>query len=433
MFDAIFGKDELTRDEKLVVASMVLFFCSDPVLKVASFLFDGVGHWLSIAVASLVVYLPAFVVFVNYAKRQKVFSGLSFICVYSVLVLLFLITLCLHFEYASKMFQEDWNYNVLLSVFNPLCAVFAYFVICYVRKPSLIKKGLELAAYLNFLYCLVRFANASIRGYWDAYIQTGATIHSSYSLGFGYDMLFSVLVFFALAFKHRNTRLNFILALIGLVAIFLGGNRASLAFAVIGAFVFFVYYGKDLRKKSPWVVLRYIASIVFFAAAVILFDQIIGWLSQTLGSLGLSSRSLEAIIEGSFADGNGRDQIYEMASDLIGQGAAFGYGFYGDRYTIGQSYYWGYPHNVILELQITFGAIPGIIIAVLVGLFVLYTLFGGKEEYRELALLFTLLCLQLFVSNSYLYCSYFWALMAIGYLQAGGGRHAGRKTVKKPA
>lgn len=399
------------------MASMVLFFCNDPVLKVASFLFDEAGHWLSIAVASLAVYLPAFAAFVNHAKRQEVFSGLSFICVYSALVLLFLITLCLHPEYASKMFQEGWNYNVLLSVFNPLCAVFAYLVICYVRKPNLIKKSLELAAYLNFLYCLVRFANASIRGYWDAYVQTGAMIHSSYSLGFGYSMLFSVLVFFALVFKHRNTRLNLVLALIGLTTIFLGGNRASLVFAVIGAFVFFVYYGGDLRKKSPWVVLLYIASMVFFAAAVILFDQIISWLSQTLSSLGLSSRSLEAIVEGSFADGNGRDQIYEMASDLIGQGATFGYGFYGDRYTIGQSYYWGYPHNVILELQITFGAVPGIVIAVLIGLFVLHALFAGKREYRELALLFTLLCLQLFVSNSYLYCSYFWSLIAIGHLQ----------------
>ena len=414
-------------DDVLAIMSFCLFFVSDPVYKIVEFLMpclDQVGvSWLS----ALVVYTPLMLLLIRNGRDTVRRIGWFFPVTLAVMALVFLISLVIHPEYSSKMFQEGWDYNILASVFCPTCGIYATLYISLLHSEKKIKKGLEAVALVNFLYCLTRLVRALYRGYWDGYIQTGELVHKNYSLDFGNDMMFSVLIFLMLAFESKNNKRYITLAALGYVTIMIGGNRAPLAIVFFSLIAMIIFYrGSDLIKwiKKIYTHNRlkaniFIVATVLLAALIICnYKAISQLILSVLHSMGVNSRSIESLLTGTFLEDNGRNEIYGLAINQIKSAPFFGYGAYGDRMYIGQGFFWGYPHNIWMEFVITFGIVPGTVLLLGILYSVIRALRNNKTaKYKSLIMLFSLLSVQLIISNSYLYLVWFWGLLALVWLQ----------------
>ena len=130
--------------------------------------------------------------------------------------------------------------------------------------------------------------------------------------------------------------------------------------------------------------------------------------------MGLSSRTLKALATGSFSDGNGREEIYEMAIELIKTGGPFGRGAYGDRYYIGRFYRGGYSHNLFLELLVTFGYVGGpiVILALFIGVLKAYKACFGDHVRQMLFVAYGVTTCKLMFSYSFWYAQTFWVMIA---------------------
>lgn len=85
-------------------------------------------------------------------------------------------------------------------------------------------------------------------------------------------------------------------------------------------------------------------------------------------------------LSGDITSDNGRDAIYALAAGAVKTMSFLGYGAFGDRQFITPYYYWGYCHNIILELIIDFGWLFGIIIFLIICVRSIQVLIRAREE-----------------------------------------------------
>lgn len=413
-FDCIKPKNQ---EELMLMIALSLFFCGDAVQKACEAIFDFMGIPGYKVVAALIVYFPLIYVIISRLRQGQGSLPVIFPATLLGIIFLLLITLSIHPEYAAKVFQEDWAYNFLTSVLYPLTGLYAAVFILVTRDFRVLLKGLWAAALLCFIYGLVRYGAAQYRGYWYAYAYTGVEIQSSYSLGFGYDMLLCCLIFMLFAFRKQMIACNICLACVTFFMILTAGNRMPLVIIVIAFAVFFAQASKE-DKDRRGIRIAVFCLAMFFAAIIALFyTQILTFVADCFDSLGLSSRSIDALISGNFTDDNGRDEMQSLARSLIQDGPFFGYGLYGDRYYLGQQYYWGYPHNIVLEFQLTFGQIPGLFLFALLIVYVASAYSKARTaDMKWVLLLFVLMSIELWVSISYLYAPAFWAMLSVAYM-----------------
>ena len=408
---------ECSRGERLALATFVLFICHNPIETAMNFVFSLVNLPGAGVASVLIVFFPLLMSLADRNASERRVIHMGFPALLAFWVFFFLATLTVHPEYASKMFQEGWQYNIIDAFFYPLSGIYAFGVVLACRRTELVSRGLYYAAIVLFLYGVTRFANAEIRGYWEATGMSGVTLHTSYSLGFGYDMLLPTLVFMACICRGFRVKSNTALAVCSSAMILLAGSRGPLgilAVALVAFVIFKVFNQKNLSHMGFFGICLLIVAVLM---AALFSDSILTWVADTLGALGVSSRSVDSILNGNFSELNGRQTIYALAESLIEDGPLFGYGLYGDRYYLGPTVYWGYPHNILYELQITFGAIPGLLILVLVVGYVVYAFVKAADPLaREVILILTLQCLSLWISLSYLYSVPFWTLLGFAYM-----------------
>lgn len=406
-----------TLDQKLTILSFALFLMQDPVVKSFEFATGSIDALDADILAICLIYSPLALALSIRILRGYTLRVAPFVIIYIGLAFAFALTLAIHPSYESIMFDSEWSYNIVDSVFSPLNAVWSVLFLVQLRSPDLIFKALHLFALANTLYGLIRFAQYMNRGYWTTYASTGAEIHSGYSLSFGYDMMLSALILAAMAFRGSRPWFHGVLAALSIALILIAGSRASLAIGVLGIGVLALYHGRRwiLRNRLAPAIITFATALLAFCA--LRFDLVIRWTDDMLTSLGLSSRSMDAILAGDFGDDNGRDNIHQLANDLISEAPLLGHGMYGDRAAIRDFYFWGYPHSILLELQVTFGAIFGLLILVALIMWVAYAFFTSpRDGSRDLIVLFAIQTPQLVVSNSYLYVLAFWATIATSYL-----------------
>jgi hypothetical protein len=408
---------KFTNDEKLLIWSFVLFANENVVREVFGRLFGFIGVPGAQTGAILFVYFPVVLVVFNRLRLRKRVGVAGFLLVISALGVLFAVSLFVHPEYGAVMFDSTWPFNIARRVFGPFSAVWAFLFVAMIGRVDPILAALKGIAYVSFVYGAINFAEAMQRGYWTGTSLAGVEIHQEYSLEFGYEMLVSVIVFIMLVFRNERRALNTILAFSGFAMILVGGNRAPVVFVLVAIVVLGFIFAGDKLRTSPTAFLGMLSFSAVIALIITNFEGILRVTGQMMEASGFSSRSLQAALDGSFGDDNGRTELQLLANELIANSGIFGYGMYGDRYHIVDHYWWGYPHNIVLEMQITFGAVLGVIILLILAALIFISFFKAPSfEYRLLLVFFSLLCLQLFVSLSYLYNPWFWALLATAYL-----------------
>lgn len=420
------------HEDFLLSVTFVLFILQSAVLNAAEAGFAALNLPGAEVAVAIIVYLPLMVALLSRFVRGGRIQVGTFAILYSALAFGFFLTAVTRPETVALMTDPGWPHNIFSYVFSPLSAIFAFLLVRLMDRPSLILKALILCAYVNFAYCLVRYAAFVVRGYWTGYSFTGEEARLTYSLGFGYDMLTSVSVFGLLIFLGPRRMLHAALtaASVGMIAI--AGSRGPLLFAIITLAILLLYFGFTRAKTSPLAAAGLALGFAALTTITVAFSQIIDALSRTLESQGISSRSIQALASGDFGDDNGRSKIWEMATELITDGNLLGHGFYGERVVISQRFFWGYPHNLFLEFLTTFGPLVGtfLIIGFIVQLVRAFTR-APDEEHRLIILVFFVMILQLLLSNSYLLSPWFWGLLAVIQLSlraADTRRHRGPTT-----
>lgn len=218
-------------------------------------------------------------------------------------------------------------------------------------------------------------------------------LESLYNMSFGYSLLLPLL--FLIYFK-QNKILIFFLVLIILIA----GSRGPLI-PIIAYILYRVIKYNSIYKQIVLVFL-----VVFFVSLT--FPILLSYMD----SIGVTSRTLLLLVEGSFDSDAGRGEIYEFIWSHILQKPFWGHGVFSDRVLLGI-----YCHNIILEFLLDFGLLISAFVF-LVFFIVLIKLFKviSDDEKNLLVLLFLASVVPLLASSSYLLDSKFPLFLAFFYV-----------------
>lgn len=386
----------LIRVEWLLDISMILYITSSTWISFFDFLPIS-----SVWVISAMIYGLLFL----YCVLKKEVPSWQAIAIILISVILFAYAYFSHPENRFYFIRETYG---LSRVFRPDRAIyFVIFVSLYKKNPQELLKTLWVTSILLCFFGGIEFLQAMMRGYWLEYNYSGQMTHFSYSLAFGYKMILPCIVFIYSYLKKRDI-LNLILSMTVFGMIFIGGSRGQLV--CIAAFICLMLFRFYSLNNNIYKCIILSCLIVFFIIiALIGLQNILNLIGNLLESVGISSRTLDALLSGDFTDDNSRFLIWERAINAIKNGGFFGYGVYGDRPIISSLHYAGYCHNIFLELMINFGPIIGLFLNCIIVVRSIYIITIKEDSiWIDLFIIMFAISVQLLISMSFWYVMGFW-------------------------
>ena len=207
---------------------------------------------------------------------------------------------------------------------------------------------------------------------------------------FSYDLLLSVVLLF-FAFLQKKKFIFLVMALLGAGQMFFCGARGPL-FCVVIAIVLYVLL---LTDNSTAKILTILFGILILLLVFVFWQPVLNLLSNMSESLGIESRMIEKMQDGTLADDSGRNLV---RSDLTPHLNLWGHGVYGDRgITEGR-----HAHNLFLEIMVHYGLIIGSFLCIFI-VFLLLAGFFTKDREKKMLFLVFFCCgaVKLMMSSSY--------------------------------
>ena len=384
---------------------MLAYFLAAPIYSVATGVFGELPATL------LVNFTIAFFLVLT-AYEKAAWKWFFPILIYSCIAVVILSTILIHPDYRDWYFHE--RYGIVRSFVDLRSGVVALCIFSLYDNEEELVEDLKVSAIMVFIAYFYKFLLAMRRGYWLVGSGNGKYVHAAYDMEYGYRTLFTAAFFGASGFINKNYR-HITFYLLCVLLILIGGSRGSAIWAVfvIPVACLYRYFSLPLKKKRIVLSLTLVSVILFIAIYCerAFFAEV---LMTTLDTIGIHSRTIDAVMSGSIASANGRDIIYGMAIDLIKSGGPFGHGFYGDRLVIGRRFIWGYSHNIFLELFVQFGYLGGALISALLVWNVIRLFRNCRQDNRQIIFVTVLIgSMRLLVSNSFWYEPWFWAMVSL--------------------
>lgn len=384
--------------------AFVLFFCNPFIARFFMFLFSHLGIYsLSRLAMLIVVYTPVFLILLVSPKSIPK----DFFLLLSAVFFFALVTYMIHPEYEfwyTRNYYGLWDY-----VLRPDNGIYAYFFIRLLNNPNWIMKALKKSAWVMYPYYGYLLYSALTRGYWISTGSAGQTIHLSYDLSFGYDMLLFTLVFFYAALKQKKV-VDIIMTGIGFGMILFGGSRGPLlCIAIFIALYFIINLVQSKHKGRIGFAVSFIVLLLAYC-----YEYILGAIIIVMNYLGISSRTVMMLLEGTIANDNGRDKIWNAAIQMI-KDNPFGYGALGTRHVIYYYHDVGHCHQLFLEILVDFGIFLGMFIIMCI-MFRAFKIITDKRniEWKAVFIIFFARACQLILSGTYWHVASFWACIGIG-------------------
>lgn len=391
-------------------AAMVISFSNAAVRFVLNNTIGKIGPDYLVDLFFVVLFFgTVFISVLMDRKRRKSFC--FFMLVFCAVLLYFGGTLVFHPEYL-EYYQKD-TVGIWDELFSPITGcIYGLLIVLLCRKSECIWKSLTCCAWIDIVYLSIRVLLASRSGSWSGYDSSGNLIDTSYDLGVGYSLMFTAIIFLC-SFCRKKRPVDLIMSLYAILLALDNGSRGALLCLCL-CISLLVICNDDTKQRSIWQKIK----VVGFLAAVILiltyFDKIIIAFGNVLYSFGLTSRTVDAMRFGTLMADNGRDSIAYYAMEAIRDGGIIGQGAFGDRPYIAPHYWWGYSHNIILELLCDFGIILGPVLIGLLLFALLKVLFAPKKDtYRYSFIVLLSICGKMIVSDTIWGFPQFWALLGI--------------------
>lgn len=221
-------------------------------------------------------------------------------------------------------------------------------------------------------------------------------------MSFSYNLVFAT-IFSIVYFFEKKKILSLIAAIIGGIMIFLAGARGPLVCVLFSLMAYFLISKASAAKKIFMVLFLLTGGLII----LLLWTPLLTMLKESADSLGISSRTIDLLLEGDIFSDSSRGEIQQK---IIEGFSLLGSGLYGDR-VLGENHY---AHNLVIELIAQWGYLLGAVL--FAGLGVLFFQ-GFRTKNARLQLLimvfFSAGFVKLMFSGSYLsHNAVFFALLA---------------------
>lgn len=408
-------------NDALADIAFIFFFSSSlfsPIFGKLLSIFGMETAFLRNTLIFLVAYCPL-LIYISINRGKKI--PFDFIVLFWSVSLFFLISLIIHPEYQYWYGRSD--YGVLSYVFKPTEGLYAYLFVRLIKDPKRLHKDMKISGWLMYIYFAYSIYDATRRGYWMGVAQSGA-VKMSYSVSFGYEVMLYVLPFFYDFLQHKKLG-DLAGTAIGLFMILSNGSRGPALFIGLFVVAFAVVHMQKSRKKVLYIFLMVAVVILLYT----FYIPLLMLLAELFDSLGISSRFITKMLNGSLLENNGRIEIWTAAWEMIKKNP-FGYGAMGSQPVISKYIYAGYPHSVFLEIFIDFGVFLGSLILVFLLWNAYKMLFYRKNRaWLPVFLPYFATSWQLLISLCYWSSPPFWASIATGVNCYLDGKNKSRSNV----
>ena len=256
------------RSELLLDLTCVLWLCNAPLRLVLMNLLRIVRlSGFTILFENILIFIPL----VLYIVIERVIPWKYFHWLLLVLSSFFVITLKIHPEY-EYWYSRD-IFGVWYTVFRPdHGAIWAFLIVELSQKEERLWKNLNVYAVVLFLYNLYNLYQATIAGTWMAYNATGELAEKSYSLDFGYDMVFIALVALS-QFQEKKTYKYIILATACFFLSITQGSRGALICLAVFLGLSMFNGKQSSSKKILYVFIFIVIVLVFYSYGLTLVQN----------------------------------------------------------------------------------------------------------------------------------------------------------------
>ncbi len=388
--------------EQAVEIAFILFFSNSFFRTVLNWILHS-NTMANIISLSLIYSLVLLACVAHPSKYIKA----DFIILYIFILIFFLSTITIHPDYTYYYIRSE--YGVWDYVLIPYKGLYAYLFVRLINDPQKIKRNFKISGWIMYLYFVYSLQYAYRMGFWYGVSGSNDRVKMSYSVLFGYEVLFFELIFLYAALKNKKIS-DIVASVIGFILILAGGSRGPVLFMGVFIVLFLMRELKQSRKKAIFMTATVFATASLYA----LYTSLLSYLAVVLGKMGFSSRFIELLANGSVTQDSGRNRIWLAAINMIKE-KPWGYGAMGSRKIISSYIVVGYPHSVILEILIDFGVVLGGILLIFYIINSIRIIFKSKyNEWCDIFLpLFCCSC-ALLISMTYWSFPSFWSCIAIG-------------------
>lgn len=351
--------------------------------------------------------LPYLAVLILCCIKPKKYVRIDFIVLMLCIVAFFGLTLLIHPNYLP--YYQRASFGVWDHVLIPYRGIYAFLFMRLFDDPKKLHKAFMMSGYLMLIYFTWRIYEAMKVGYWlGVGVGSSEMIKMQYSVTFGYEVLPFALLFLYCALTDRKM-IHIAVSIIMTIMILIGGSRGPVLFIGVFLLLYLCMVISHSKKKAAIIG----TSAVVLLLLALFYKNLLEILISIMDSFGFSSRFFTTLLDGTVTDDNNRAEIWAAAIQMIKENP-LGYGAMGSRFRIAKYIFAGYPHNIILEILIDYGVIPGVIIlCALVGN-AYRILFKEKySEWRCIALPFFSTSCALMGSMTYWSVPYFWVSVAV--------------------
>lgn len=399
-------RDRIVMNKRFLLDLTCIFWlCNTPIrMAVTKILLYVNGRALAEPLTIAVIFLPLILYILTTGKIPwKRFHWMLLAC-----CLFFGVTYLIHPEY-KHWYTRD-AFGVVDAVLRPdKGAIWAFLMVEISRNAKELWKNFQLSAVGIFLYNLYLWVGAKRIGYWSFVDAKGLETERSYSLDFGYSMVFVLLV---LLFTYISTRKKWLLLSCALILLLIldSGSRGSFLCVFMCAVLLFLNGKWSGRQKFRNLLLITAAGCM----VMFLWNWFLSILIVAMKRFNISSRTLEMLVNDEAMDDSGRDIIYSIIKQKIAEKPILGYGAFGDRQFIGPRFNWGYSHSIVYEMWADFGVIFGTLFLGLL-LFCVFRMIWTSKDQSWIAVGITVFSIgsRLAVSNTFWGDPYFWMMCAL--------------------
>ena len=385
-------------------------FCITARSSLLFFIYKGLGiFYLSSLTAILfgaLMFAPVFIIMLQNFKYA--YTEFTFVFIFCAFQIMLLAVGAAHPNYLEYFHRPVYGvYEVFFSISRG--ALWGWLAFSGIKNGKKVLNAFHAAAGISFLHGLYQYFEAKSLGYWEVHDATGEMIKVNYSLTFGYQLIFCGIVFLYFFLKHK-TWYDFFGAALSFFMVLTDGSRGP--FLCLLMFLA-LYVLAKVRKREQWKkILLAVFSILLCFMLVLLWQNIASWLVRVASKAGFSSRTLSMLASGRIKSDSSRSIIFDMCRNRIKNMGFFGLGPFGDRTFIAPVYYWGYPHNVALELILDYGwMIALVIMTAIVAGTVRMIRYAPEPELMVFCILLS--CnVKLFISSTYWAEYTFWGMLA---------------------
>jgi hypothetical protein len=316
-------------------------------------------------------------IFLGFIRKPR-----RFIVVFSIALAILFIHLALFPVNADYALKDAFRFTFPIVISSALC-------LSCVSRIEIIEKVLYQISWI-VLFLVVFYVYSFFTGKIDL---------GNYSMSMSYAMLLPMASLYS-----RKKWYSILAFLFLLVVSLLIGSRG----AIVCIFIYILY---DLFKNN-------IKSLVFIFLLILMSYAMLPMIMNSLDNVGISSRTLNMIVEGSIGQETHRDEIREIVYKEIKANPIVGVGVWGDRpILIPKFSKASYCHNIVLEILLDFGIIFGTIILLVLFCLWLNAFFKADSYNKRMLILFTATCLlPLMFSGSYLLEQFFGLFLGVVFV-----------------